>query len=129
MSPNKSQGEDELARQLDALGLGYWREVRFAHPRRWKFDFVIRGQSDLGLHHVCTVAGAPGDLIDMWGIATEIEGGAWNGGHRRGLEANKDCEKSNAAVLLGWRVLRFTPYMVETGEAIECIEAALKAAR
>jgi very-short-patch-repair endonuclease len=101
---NKSAGEEELARQLTALGLEFAREVRFSPPRRWRFDFVLSGST----------------------VAVEVEGGAWNGGHRRGLEANKDCEKSNAAVMAGYRVLRFTPYMVETGEAIGVIEAALE---
>jgi very-short-patch-repair endonuclease len=97
----KSAGEAELARQLDALGIDYETEYRYAPPRRWRADFRIA----------------------QWLI--EIEGGAWNGGHRRGIEANKDCERANAAQLDNWKVLRFTPYMVETGEAIETIQAAL----
>ena len=99
-----SAGEDELEFQLRAAKIPFEREHRFAPPRRWRFDFVL-GHGPR--------------------IAVEVEGGAFNGGHRRGTEANKDCEKSNAAVLLGWRVLRFTPAMVETGEAIETIETAL----
>lgn len=100
-----------MARQLDALGIAYEREFRFAPPRRWRFDFAVADQHTDGRDH------------EKW--AVEVEGGVWTGGHRRGAEANKDCEKSNAAVVLGWRVLRFTPYMVETGEALEVIEAAL----
>ena len=102
---SKSAGEEELAFQLKALGINFEREYRFDPARRWRFDFALEPQ-------LCF-------------LAVEVEGGAFNGGHRRGVEANKDCEKSNAAVLLGWRVLRFTPYMVETGEAIATIEAAL----
>jgi very-short-patch-repair endonuclease len=91
---------------MTALGIKFEREVRFSPPRRWRFDFVIHeGESAL------------------W--AVEIEGGAWNGGHRRGAETDKDCEKHNAAQILGWRVLRFTPNQVETGESIETIAAAL----
>jgi very-short-patch-repair endonuclease len=111
VSPNKSQGEDELARQLDALKIPYLREHRFAPPRRWRFDFVLAAEAGATLHPT------------VWGI--EVEGGQWSGGHRRGAEADKDCEKSNAAVMNGWRVLRFTPRMVECGEAIAVIEAAL----
>lgn len=106
-SVSKSAGEDALAFQLDALGICYEREYRFAKPRRWRFDFTFETGGQAG-----------------W--AVEVEGGSFNGGHRRGVEANKDCEKSNAAVMLGWKVLRFTPYMVETGEAIATIEAALE---
>jgi very-short-patch-repair endonuclease len=99
---NKSAGEDELARQLDALNIPYEREFRFAPPRRWRADFHLAGP---------------------WLV--EVEGGVWTGGHRRGAEANKDTEKHNAVVMLGWKCLRFTPHQVETGEAIGVIEAAL----
>ena len=102
---SKSAGEAELEFQLRAAKIPYEREYRFAPPRRWRFDFVF-------------------DTAEP-GWACEIEGGAFSGGHRRGLEANKDCEKANAAAMLGWKVLRFTPYQVETGEAIETIAAAL----
>ena len=102
MSPNKSQGEDELARQMSALGIDFETQYRWNPNRRFKADFRV-GE----------------------GWLVEVEGGAWNGGHRRGVEANKDCERQNDAMMLGFRVLRFTPYMVETGEAIAVIEAAL----
>lgn len=104
---SKSDGEEALAFQLKAFGIHFEREYTFAKPRKWRFDFILPAYGN---------------------IAIEVEGGAFNGGHRRGTEVNKDCEKSNAAVILGWKVLRFTPYMVETGEAIETIEAAIKAA-
>jgi very-short-patch-repair endonuclease len=103
----KSAGEAELARQLDALGIGYINEFRFAAPRRWRFDFLLAGDDPKSV------------------FAVEVEGGAWNGGHRRGREMDKDCEKANAAVLLGFKVLRFTPSMIECGEAIATIETAL----
>jgi hypothetical protein len=102
VSPNKSQGEEELARQLFALKIPFEQQFRWNPNRRFKADFRVAG----------------------WLI--EVEGGAWNGGHRRGAEANKDCERHNDAMLLGFRTLRFTPYMVESGEAIECIETALR---
>lgn len=103
---SKSAGEAELEFQLKAAKIEYEREYRFDLVRRWRFDFKI---------------------LDTYRekLAVEVEGGAFNGGHRRGINANKDCEKSNAAVMAGWKVLRFTPYMVETGEAIETICAAL----
>lgn len=107
MSPNKSQGEDELARQLTALQIPFETQYRWNPARRFKADFRV------------------GEGWEGWLV--EVEGGAWNGGHRRGVEANKDCERHNDAMLLGFRTLRFTPYMVETGEAIGVIEAALRA--
>ena len=38
----------------------------------------------------------------------------------------KDYEKLNWAAMLGWKVLRVTPKMVQSGEAIQLIETALE---
>jgi len=67
---------------------GVWEvEYKFHPKRRWRFDFAF-------------------PLIK---IAVEIEGGVWSGGrHTRGAGFIKDMEKYNAAVLLGWRVLRYS---------------------
>jgi len=63
------------------------REHVFHFHRKWRFDFAW-----------------PDYLV-----AVEIQGGTWiNGGHSRGSGFQKDCDKSNDAVLLGWRVLRYT---------------------
>lgn len=103
---SKSEGEESLAFQLKALGVPFEREFTFAPGRKWRADFML--DNDDG---------------PFWLV--EVEGGVWNGGHRRGAEANKDTERFNAAQILGYRCLRFTPYQVETGEAIATIEAAL----
>jgi very-short-patch-repair endonuclease len=59
-------------------------------------------------------------------LAVEVEGGNWvNGRHVRAKGFAADCEKYNAAALGGWRVLRFTPAMVEDGIALYAIERAL----
>ena len=56
-------------------------------------------------------------------IAMEVEGGVWNGGrHGRGSGIVKDIEKGNAAVLLGWQMLRATGDMVKSGEAVKLLE-------
>jgi len=42
-------------------------------------------------------------------LAVEIEGGMYvRGRHQRARGYTNDCRKYNAAVLLGWRVLRYT---------------------
>lgn len=70
-------------------------EYHFHPTRKWRFDFAYPIKK----------------------IAVEIEGGVWTGGaHTRGRGFEEDCEKYNAATLLGWRVFRFTGEMVERGE-------------
>lgn len=100
-----SKAEESFEFQLRALGMsGYVREHVFAPPRRWRFDFAF-----------------PQEMI-----AAEIEGGVFtNGRHTRGVGFTKDLEKYNAATSAGWRVFRFTPKHVKSGEAVQLIEAAL----
>jgi hypothetical protein len=101
-----SEAEDELAMQLDAVGIVFWREVVFAPPRRWRFDLVIdcRNSDQCGL------------------VAVEVEGGSWiQGRHTRGSGFEADCEKYNEATILLWRVLRVTPGMVTDGRALQWI--------
>lgn len=62
------------------------RELVFAKPRRWRFDFAHLDSK----------------------TAFEIDGGVWNGRHTRGGGFLKDAEKLLAAHLLGWRVVRLT---------------------
>ena len=100
-----SQAEETFAFHLDAHKIPYEREYRFHHERRWRFDFAIPDQK----------------------IAIEIEGGVFvQGRHTRGSAFVKDCEKYNAAALLGWRALRFVPRQhVDTGLAIETVQRIL----
>lgn len=79
-------------------------EHRFDLSRRWRFDRAWLN---------CK-------------LAVEIEGGTWvKGRHSRGSGMRKDAEKYNAAILQGWRVLRFTGDMVKDGSAIGVVERAL----
>ena len=76
------------------------REVRFAPPRRFRFDFAFPEQR----------------------VAVELDGGTWTRGrHVTGAGFEKDCEKMNLATALGWRVLRFTAGMLERDPA-GCME-------
>ncbi len=79
------------------------------HPsRKWRFDFAFPH-----LHPP---------------LAIECEGGTWSrkSRHTSGRGFEKDCEKYNAATLLGWRVLRFTGDQVRDGRAIDVIVEAMK---
>jgi len=82
------------------------REHKFHPTRKWRFDFAWPARM----------------------IAVEVDGGTWAGGrHTRGAGFEKDCEKLNAATLLGWRVFRFTTGMIDSGEAVSIITQALTA--
>jgi hypothetical protein len=56
-----------------------------------------------------------------------VNGGTWSGDrHVRGSRFEGNCEKINAATLMGWRVLRVTGAMVRDGRALEYVERALR---
>lgn len=83
------------------------QEHRFDQTRRWRFDLAWPDRM----------------------LAVEVDGGTWTGGrHTSGTGYERDAEKLNAAVLAGWRVLRFTTGMVRQGAA-ETIRAAIERRR
>jgi len=67
-----------------------------AFKRNWRFDFAWPAQM----------------------VAVEIDGGTWMPKHGKksrhvtGEGYEGDCEKLNAAALLGWKVLRYTTTML-----------------
>jgi len=88
----KKQAELSFVRYLNHHRITGWdRQTRFAPPRWWQFDFAwIRER-----------------------VAVEIEGityfglkQGYVGRHQSPEGFAKDCEKYNAALLLGWRVYR-----------------------
>lgn len=86
---------------------GWEPEYKFCESRRWRFDVAFPA-IQLGI---------------------EIDGGHYvpGGGKHTSLEGfENDCEKLNEAILLGWRILRFSPRMVTQGIAINFIERALE---
>ena len=101
-----SAAEEEFAIHLRAHKIPFEREFMFAKSigRKWRADFHIEPD-----------------------ILVEIEGGVFvQGRHTRGMAFVGDCEKYNAATLMGYRVFRFVPKQhVQTGLAIETITKAL----
>lgn len=97
--------EDLLAAQMMTAGLPLpIREARFHHVRQWRFDFAWPARR----------------------LAVEVEGGEWvRGRHQRPKGFAKDTEKYNAAVALGWRVLRFTGGQVRSGRALATISEVM----
>lgn len=60
-------------------------------------------------------------------VAVEVDGGTWSGGrHTTGSGFQADCEKVNEAVLMGWRVLRFTSTHIKSGVAVQTIERMIR---
>ncbi len=101
-----SHAEETLEFQLKAVGKwdGFEREYRFTPDRKWRFDFA----------HVPSKLGI------------EIDGGQYiRGRHNRPEGFENDARKLNKANELGWHTFRFTPRMVNTGEALGAIEAWL----
>ena len=97
--------EELLASHIQAAGLPTpVRELPFAKPRRFRFDFAWPDQM----------------------LALEIDGATWaNGRHNRGSGVASDCEKASFAAILGWRLLRVNGNQVLDGRALEWARRAL----
>ena len=97
----ESIGESTLANQLRVLKINFEQEYKFHPKRKWRADFHIVGKN----------------------ILVEVEGGVWSGGrHTRGKGYIGDMEKYNAAVVMGFQVLRFSTEQVKSGLAVQQIE-------
>jgi very-short-patch-repair endonuclease len=103
-----SQWEEALLLQIRAAQLPLpLREQPVAAGLGYRFDFLFK---EAGM--------AP--------LAIEVDGGRWTGGrHQTGKGFGEDCFKLDLAALQGYRVLRFTAEMIESGQALEMIEIAL----
>ena len=100
-----SPGECAFALHCRAEKLEPVRELQFHPDRKWRFDFAFVPEK----------------------LAVEIEGGLFvGGGHSRGKGYESNLEKYNQAVLMGWRVLRYSTDMVMRGDAINEVLIALQ---
>lgn len=80
------------------------REVSFAKPRRWRFDFAW----------------------PRYLVAVEVEGATWaRGRHTRGSGFEADAEKYAEAAIRGWIVIRATGDMVKDGRALALAHRAI----
>lgn len=103
--PSKIEEALALHIRVNALPVPV-REFRFHPDRRWRADFAWPDRK----------------------LLVECEGGEHSGGrHTRGVGFTQDCEKYNAAAILGFTVLRFTGSMIASGAAIRSIQLALEA--
>ena len=87
------------------LNLKAVKEYQFHPSRKWRFDYAIPELK----------------------IAIEVEGGAWTQGrHTRGEGFIEDMNKYNAAVILGWRLIRVTPNQLYALETLNMIKELAK---
>jgi len=96
--------EKEFERQLREAAFPKWEEEHKFHPtRKWRMDFAWPKSK----------------------VACEIQGGTWRGGrHTRGAGFEGDCDKFNSALLMGWKVYKFTSRMVKSGAALAVMKEA-----
>jgi hypothetical protein len=116
----RSSAELLLEVQLRQAGIPFEREYRFAPPRRWRADFLVRDG--------WRVRNSQGALVEIEGarILIEVDGGGYVAGrHSRGAGMEADCEKASAAAILGYRDIRVTPKQVGSGQALEWVRAAI----
>jgi hypothetical protein len=74
------------------LGPGLRERLATARLKNWRFDAAWTSDK----------------------VFVELQGGVWNAGrHVRGAGYSGDCEKLNAATMLGWRGLFFTTDMLK----------------
>lgn len=107
--------QEQRQAQADGLKIEYTRVIdefcqerqtiaeyeKYFHPsRKWRADAYL----------------------PEYNVLIEIDGGTWtNGRHNRAQGFEADCEKLNAAALLGYHVLRFTSNMVTDGRMAETL--------
>ena len=91
-----------MLRTLDVYAVS---ELQFHPVRKWRSDFALPRAR----------------------LLVEIDGGTWSGGrHTRGAGFIEDQRKTNAAAVLGWRVLRFVPRDIASGYLIDTVRAAIQ---
>jgi very-short-patch-repair endonuclease len=100
-----SRGEESFALHCRVENLEPEREFRFHPERKWRLDFAWP-ELKIG--------------VEVEGLSNKFSRHSTISGYR------EDCHKYNAAVLLGWRVLRYTTEMVESGQAINEVLEVLR---
>ena len=119
----KNRGYISLDRQCKAIGLPEpVKEFRFHPHRLWRFDYAWP-ELRLALEVEGGVFARKGATkCDKCGLVPA-------GRHATGAGFLGDIEKYNAATRYGWRLVRVTPQMMRTGEALALVETVIGALR
>ena len=142
-----SKPEEAFAFQLKAVGLldEIAREHLFARDvgRRWRFDFAhlklaiaVELEGGIGRYRDKPRdqnSGPLGNRMTTAEYRRLVSGGADLGPQRTAMTSRhaspdgfeEDSRKYATAMVMGWWVLRFTPRQVDTGEALQTLEAAI----
>lgn len=97
-------------KHLTEIGCSWTEESLFHPERKWRWDFVIFP----GAAHTAR-------------FAVEIQGQIWHkGGHTSGKGMQRDMDKRNAGVMLGWRILTFSTDDILRGRAKAFLAEHLK---
>lgn len=102
---SKARWELEMQAQCRRVGLVFKTQYYFCPDRNYTADLAFEREK----------------------LIVEVDGGAMmkHGGAHSGKNKEKDCIRDAKAILLGWRVLRVTPGMVESGLALQYVENLL----
>ena len=98
--------EEALCFQIRAAGLPVpERQFKAVEGRKWRWDLAWPAQQ----------------------LLLEVDGAIWiQGRHNRGRGIEGDAEKQSAAAATGWRTMRVTERMIDSGRAVELLEVALQ---
>lgn len=115
-----SSAEILLAAQLEQAGIPFEREYRFHPTRKFRADFAVgKTLAWIGDVHSPAPAGIEPILV-------EVDGATWTlGRHNHPTSIAKEYERTAAAAILGFRMIRATTEQVEDGTCLRWIREAL----
>ena len=111
---NRSAAETLLSVQLEQAGISFEAQYRFAPPRKWKADFALWDFPANRRHNI------EADIL------IEVDGATWTmGRHNHPTSIAKEYERTAAAAINGYRMIRCTTEQVNDGTCLLWIKAAL----
>ncbi|WP_151976702.1 hypothetical protein [Acinetobacter soli] len=99
---NYLEAEETLFQELEENLIGYRRKYKFESTKNWRFDFYV-----VRLNLLIEIAGSP------WAVG------------RGGKKVANSLLKHDSAIDAGFKFVRFEPYQIESGCAIDWIKSEL----